>query len=32
MKIIPFVPTHALNLGLVAACGVAEGMEFDTNR
>lgn len=32
MKIIPSVPAHALNLCLVAACGAAERIEFDSNR
>lgn len=32
MKIIPSVPTHALNLCSVAACGAAERIEFDSNR
>lgn len=32
MKIIPSVPTHALNLCSVAACGAAERIVFDSNR
>lgn len=32
MKIIPSVPTHALNLCSVAARGAAERIEFDSNR
>lgn len=32
MKIIPSVPTHALNLCSVAACGAAERIAFDSNR